>query len=421
VVFEAMHMRLHQRLAIKVLRPDVPEFHEVLARFEREARATAQLRSIHTARIVDVDMLPQGLPYIVMEFLEGDDLENLLSARSSASADEPMSIDEAADVVMQVADVMGEAHTHGIVHRDLKPANLFVCHVGGRRLVKVLDFGISKFEEEGGARLTQADAYFGTPCYAAPEQLRDAGSADARSDIWSLGIILFELLTGRPPFEGTSTAVIAKVMTDPVPWPIDLRPEVPRDLARIVMRALDRDPARRFQSMRELADAVAPFAPTERASAVVAEAQRSRGRLGEILVADGLIKPADLARALDEQRRRGELLGRVLLDLKLVSHADLLAALAKQQGVATSPQSGSRPLSRDTDTVIGAPKADKTTAPRAGATSRRWIALVTIIATIALPIGVLVGVGMARRAAQAHPTATQGGTEGASATPAQPP
>jgi serine/threonine protein kinase len=390
-VFEAQHLRLRQRLAIKVLRPDVPDFHEVLTRFEREARATAQLRSVHTARIVDVDMLPQGLPYIVMEFLEGHDVETALAAGA-------MPIDAAADVVSQVADVMEEAHALGIVHRDLKPANLFMCRVGGRRIVKVLDFGISKFEEEGSARLTQADAYFGTPCYTAPEQLRDAGSADARSDVWSLGIILFELLAGRPPFEGTSTSVIAKVMTDPVPWPIDLRPDVPRELARVVMRALDRDPNQRFQTMREFAAAVAPFAPSERASTVVAEAQRSRGRLGEILVADGLVTAQDLERALDEQRRTGQLLGRVLLELKLVSHADLLAALAKQQGVSTSPLP-ERTHARDADTKITAPK---TRAPRS---RRRWI---TLAVAVGLPLAILAGIGIgaaARRAARPAPAA----------------
>jgi len=389
-VFEAQHLRLHQRLAIKVLRPDVADFHQVLARFEREARATAQLRSVHTARIVDVDTLPQGLPYIVMEFLEGHDLETTLASG-------PMPIAAAADVVSQVADVMEEAHALGIVHRDLKPANLFMCNVGGRRIVKVLDFGISKFEEEGSARLTQADAYFGTPCYTAPEQLRDAGSADARSDVWSLGIILFELLAGRPPFDGTSTSVIAKVMTDPVPWPMDLRPDVPRELARVVMRALERDPKQRFQSMREFAAAVAPFAPSERAATVVAEAQRSRGRLGEILVADGLVAAQDLERALDEQRRTGQLLGRVLLDLKLVSHADLLAALAKQQGVSTSPLP-ERTHVRDADTQITAPKSRPLHA------TRRWIVL---LVAVGLPLGILAGVGIgaaAHRAARPAPT-----------------
>ena len=274
VVYEALHLRLNQRLAIKVLRPNIPEFEEVLARFEREARATVQLRSIHSARVVDVDTLADGLPYIVMEFLEGLNLEKTLETTG------PMSIEDAADIVIQVTDVMAEAHSLGIVHRDLKPSNLFVCHVGDRRLIKVLDFGISKIENEMGARITQADSYFGTPCYAAPEQLRAAAEADARSDVWSLGIILFELLTGRPPFVGNPTAVIAKVMTDPVPWPLNLRPDIPRELARIILRALSRHPSQRYQSMRDLAAALVAFAPAQTAASVV-EAQRTRGRLGE--------------------------------------------------------------------------------------------------------------------------------------------
>jgi serine/threonine-protein kinase len=395
VVFEAVHLRLHQRLAIKILRPDVPEFDDVLARFEREARATAQLRSIHTARIVDVDTLPTGLPYIVMEYLEGNDLETILEGhRTGEPGSFPFAIEEVADLVMQVADVMGEAHSIGIVHRDLKPANIFVCQVGGRPLVKVLDFGISRFEQEGHARLTLADSYFGTPCYAAPEQLRDAASADARSDVWSLGIILFELLTGRPPFEGTSTAVIAKVMTDPVPWPVELRPDLPRELARVILRALDRDPAKRFQSMSELAAALSPFAPEERASVALADVQRARGRLGEILVADGLLSAADLKRALDEQRRSGNLLGRVLLDLRLVSHADLLAALAKQQGVSTWPDAPSQPPGPKPH---ASPRA-KARAPRS--TRVPSVLVVALVAALGLSIGALAASNLGRHASR---------------------
>jgi serine/threonine-protein kinase len=328
VVYEAMHLRLRQRLAIKVLRPDVSDVQEVLARFEREGRATAQLRSIHAARVIDVDTLPNGPPYIVMEFLDGLDLEAELKTVGAVP------VEEAVDIVLQVAAAMAEAHALGIVHRDLKPSNLFVCRVGDRRLVKVLDFGISKIE--GDPRITASDQYFGTPCYAAPEQLRAASAADARSDVWSLGVILFELLTGRTPFEGNATAVIVKVTADPVPSPSEIRPDLPRDLVRVVMRALQRDPQERFQSVGELADALEPMGPPQSAAAFVANTQRERGRLGEILVSDGLIRSSDLERALLEQRASGKLLGRVLLDMGLVARADLLAALAKQQGIAAT-------------------------------------------------------------------------------------
>jgi len=372
VVFEAKHLRLRQRLAIKVQRPDVPEFEQSLARFEREARATAQLRSIHAARVVDVDTLPDGLPYMVMEYLEGCDLDAHLSTRGA------LPVDQAVDVVLQVASAMQEAHGLGIVHRDLKPANLFMCHVGERMVVKVLDFGISKIQGDGDARITASHAYFGTPAYAAPEQIRDAAAADARSDVWSLGIILFELLTGRTPFVGNAAAVIAKVMTDPIPWPVDVRPDIPRDLARVVMHALRRDPYERFQTMRELAEALAPFGPARSAATLVADTHRGRGRLGEILVAERLLSQADLERALAEQRRTGQLLGRVLLDMGLVAHSDLLTALAKQQGIGepTDPAQGPR------DTV-------PPWLPRRAARRRRfWIAI-----AVGLPLGVLFGLG----------------------------
>jgi serine/threonine-protein kinase len=350
VVYEAMHIRLQQRLAIKVLRPGMPDFDEVLARFEREAWATAQLRSIHTARIIDVDMLPSGLPYIVMEYLEGADLDASLPVTGT------MPVERAVDIVLQVAEAMQEAHSLGIIHRDLKPSNIFLSQVGGRELVKVLDFGISKMEvnaDPATSRLTQAGQYFGTPCYAAPEQLRSADEADKRSDIWSLGIVLYELLIGNPPFVGTTTSVIARVMTDVIRPPADIRPDLPAGLSLAVMGALRRDPAERFQGMRELSVALAPFGPTEKIASA-AEGQRPRGRLGEILVADGLLTEESLKRALDEQRVSGKLLGRVLLDMGLVAHADLLTALAKQQGIAMAPtpvEAGVERTSRRADTV----------------------------------------------------------------------
>jgi eukaryotic-like serine/threonine-protein kinase len=372
VVYEAMHVRLRQRLAIKVLRPEAGEKGEVLARFAREARITAQLRSIHSARVIDVDHLPNGLPYIVLEYLEGCDLEDELLAKGA------LPVAEAVDIVIQVADAMKEAHDLGIVHRDLKPANLFVCRAGPRRIMKILDFGISRVETEE-ARITLATSYVGTPHYAAPEQLRDASSADARSDVWSLGVVLFELLTGVAPFNGSGHEVIARVMVDPVPSPCDQRPDLPPELGRVVLRALQRDPALRYQSMTELSTALAPFGPAERAADTVADLQRARGRLGEILVADGLIAASDLERALAEQARTGRMLGRVLLDLGLVAHADLLAALAKQQGLAGGPApvaaGGARGAPLALPVSKGAPRSGWRKLRRPGA----WLAVAAVL------------------------------------------
>jgi serine/threonine-protein kinase len=394
IVFEARHPRLHQRLAIKVLRPDVQEFDEVMARFEREARATSRLRSAHTARVVDVDALPNGLPYIVMEFLDGQDLDAALRASG------PMPVEVAVDVVLQVAEAMQEAHGLGIVHRDLKPANIFVCKADPRPVVKVLDYGVSRNEDDLGSRITQPDAYFGTPCYASPEQLRSAGEADPRSDVWSLGIILFELVTGRTPFVGSATSVIARVMTDPIPSPVDLRPDLPAALARVVLRALERDPAKRFQSMRAFAEALEPFGPIEK---LPSNAPGPRGRLGELLIADGLLTEKDLQRALEEQRHSGKLLGRVLLELGLVAHADLLAAVAMQQGIEVTASArsvravGSTPVA----TTRGALQS---AFPGARPTSKRIQALAW--AAVGLVLLALLGVAMAYRSSSAPANAS---------------
>ncbi len=398
VVFEATHPRLQQRLAIKVLRPDVQDFDEVMARFEREARATSRLRSAHTARVVDVDALPNGLPYIVMEFLDGQDLDEALRASG------PMPVELAVDVVLQVAEAMEEAHGLGIVHRDLKPANVFVCKADPRPVVKVLDYGVSKNEDDRASRITQPDAYFGTPCYASPEQLRSAGEADPRSDVWSLGIILFELLTGRTPFVGSATSVIARVMTDPIPSPADLRPELPDALVRVVLQALERDPTKRFQSMQTLAAALEPFGPAHKAPS---HAPAPRGRLGELLIADGLLTEEGLRRALDEQRHSGKLLGRVLLDLGLVAHADLLAAVATQQGIEIAASArGARATGAKSD---ASGNAGSMSAFQPGVRSNsKWV-WVLVCVSLAIGLAGLLGIAVTYRSSlgTANSPATQ--------------
>jgi serine/threonine-protein kinase len=387
VVYEALHLRLHQRLAIKVLRPDVPDFEEVLARFEREAQITARLKSIHAARVIDVDTMEGGLPYIVLEFLEGRDLQVELAAAGR------LPVADAIDMVLQVTEAMAEAHALGIVHRDLKPANLFVCRVHGRPVVKILDFGISRTQAPSAptdARLAAVNTYSGTPHYAAPEQLRGAAHADARGDVWSLGVVLFELLTGRRPFDGAPIEVVAQVLAAPIPWPLDARPDMPHELARVVMRALQRDPAQRFQTMRDLATALAPFGPVQTAAAAVADAQRGRGRLGEILVRDGLLTQPNLEQALAEQRRSGKMLGQVLLDMGFVAQSDLLTALAKQQGIVVRAANEiERERRRREAPTMFLERSPVAAQPRRGHRTT-WVAI-----AVGLPAGVLAAMGLA--------------------------
>jgi serine/threonine protein kinase len=252
-VFEASHRRLHQRVAIKLLAPEFVSDAELVARFEREGRAVARLRTKHVVRVMDVDATPEGLPYMVMEFLEGRDLDAELQARTQ------LPLGESVDIILQACAAMIEAHGMGIVHRDLKPANLFLAkeREGSDRVVKVLDFGISKVFGEA-TRLTTAGAVMGTVLYMSPEQVRAESNVDMRADIWSLGVILFELLAGRAPFEGSSPQIAAKIVSADPP---DLRTfaTVPEGAALAVRRMLERDRDRRFASVAEVVAALAPF------------------------------------------------------------------------------------------------------------------------------------------------------------------
>ena len=257
VVVAATHLQLEQLVALKFLLPSALLKPSAVGRFEREARAAVRLRSEHVARVIDVGTMEDGAPYIVMEYLEGRDL----GAR--VDEDGPLSVPEAVDYLLQTCEAVAEAHALGIIHRDLKPQNLFLTsRVDGKPLVKVLDFGISKVTQGADElSLTKTTDVVGSPNYMSPEQLRAARLADARSDIWALGAILYELLSGKVPFEAeTLTQLCAMVISDP-PRPLkDLRPDLPLDLIATIERCLDKDPARRFQNVGELADALEPFA-----------------------------------------------------------------------------------------------------------------------------------------------------------------
>ena len=261
VVFEATHLKLRQRVAVKMLLPDMLSHDIIVTRFEREARASGQLRNRHTVRVMDVDVTADGLPYMVMEYLEGHDLQTELDLR------ERLPLAEAAQYVLQACSAMIEAHQLGIVHRDLKPANLFLAlesasDASSARTVKVLDFGISKVQAEGDVKLTVAETVIGTAMYMSPEQIRSSGEVDARTDIWALGIILFELLAGRPPFLGSPTQLAAMIVSEDAPDVRTYAADVPAEISAIIRKALTRDPQMRFEDVTQLAWALAPYSPT---------------------------------------------------------------------------------------------------------------------------------------------------------------
>jgi serine/threonine-protein kinase len=256
IVYEGVHQRLGQRVAIKTLSPSHKSDREACLRFEREARAAAKLKSKYIAKVTDVDALPDGTPYMVMEYLDGRDLGAELAQRGR------LPIAEAVGFVLQACAAMAEAHGRGIIHRDLKPENLFLCDDTVPRTVKVLDFGISKIVDQDEARMTTTGATLGTPLYMSPEQIRAVRTIDARSDIWSLAVIAYEAIAGQPPFEGGgATAVVAAITADePVPLRKRCR-EVSQDLSDAVARALQKRPADRFADVTAFAAALRPFAP----------------------------------------------------------------------------------------------------------------------------------------------------------------
>ncbi|MBK6460727.1 MAG: protein kinase [Myxococcales bacterium] len=258
VVVAATHTDLGQRVALKFVLPHMLGGQSV-ERFFREARSTAQLKSEHITRVHDVGRLDSGAPYIVMELLEGTDL-SVLRKR----AGEPLAVPDAVEFVLQACEGLVEAHAAGIVHRDLKPQNLFVARkMNGAPLVKILDFGISKATGAaavGQMNLTDSATVLGSPLYMSPEQMRSARSVDARSDIWALGVILYELLAGKVPFDGeTVTELCLKVVIEKESPLAEHRPELPAGLAEIVHRCLAKDPNERFANVAALADALDPF------------------------------------------------------------------------------------------------------------------------------------------------------------------
>ncbi len=282
-VLRATHLHLNCTVALKVLHRQFAENDEVVARMIQEARAVAQLRSDHVARVLDAGHTVEKIPYIVMEYLEGEDLGALLQREG------PLKTVQAVGFLLQACEAVAEAHSRGIVHRDLKPENLFVTRrADGEPMIKVLDFGIAKRSatlSPRTTRLTNPAMALGSPHYMSPEQMRASAEVDARSDIWSLGAILFELLVGHPPFDGESLpSVCALVLSGETPSLRVNNPEISEELEALVHCCLRKDREDRYAHVAAMAWDLSRFGDHE--------ARDSASRIAKVLrISDPLAGP----------------------------------------------------------------------------------------------------------------------------------
>jgi len=272
VVLAAKHMQLGERVAIKLMLPGAVT-EENVGRFLREARAAIRIKSPHCVRVLDVAELANRTPYMVMEYLEGNDLSGILKERG------PLPPHVAVDWTLQACEAIAEAHALQIVHRDLKPSNLFLQRVStGHELVKVLDFGISKAgpSAEGEMVMTRTSVMMGSPLYMSPEQLISSKHVDARSDIWALGVILFELVTGAPPFNAETLPQLgALVLSGSAPLLHTRNANAPLELSQVVATCLQKSADDRFGNLADFATALAPLG--------TANARASAERIVQIL------------------------------------------------------------------------------------------------------------------------------------------
>jgi serine/threonine-protein kinase len=247
-VYRAFHLLVHKDFAVKVLNEELASHKKIAQRFFLEAQAAGRIGHPGILEVYDVGEDAAGRPFMVMELLRGEPLSAML-ARG------PLGVDEACWIAIEVLDVLAAAHGAGVVHRDVKPQNVFLVDVdGGKRSVKLLDFGIAKFmEHDGASAITRSGEIIGSPLYMAPEQAKGEAEIDARVDVWSVGAMLFEMLTGTAAHAAASpVAVLAKILTEPAPPPSSKREAVPREIDAIVTRALRIERAERFESARAM-------------------------------------------------------------------------------------------------------------------------------------------------------------------------
>lgn len=266
VVVAATHIYLGERVAIKFLLPEALKGANVGARFLREAKVAARLRSEHAARVHDVGTLGNGAPYLVMEYLEGSDLAAVVKSRG------PLSPGAAVELILQACEALADAHSIGIIHRDIKPANLFVTtRRDGTPAVKVIDFGISKITKgvDAGVGITKTAEMRGSLLFIPPEQMASPRDVDPRSDLWALGVTLYHLVTGTYPFVGeTALEICAKILRNEPTPPRLIRPDLPEELETVILRCLRKPLSARYADIAELAAALSQLAPVHARASV---------------------------------------------------------------------------------------------------------------------------------------------------------
>jgi serine/threonine protein kinase len=245
-VYEATHVRIGKKVAIKVLAKNYTEDREAMERFQQEAQIAGSIGHINICEVMDFGTTEDGLPYLVMEYLEGESLADLLKEH------EFFPLHVALGITVQILDALEEVHHRGIVHRDLKPENVFITNVKGHgKVVKLLDFGISKVMQvhAESLRLTKTGTMLGTPYYMSPEQVRGKKDIDFSTDIYSCGVILYEMITGRTPYSGANyNDVILSIVEDPFPDPRKIIPGLRSEIVRLLKRSMEKDPLKRFDS-----------------------------------------------------------------------------------------------------------------------------------------------------------------------------
>jgi serine/threonine protein kinase len=268
-VYRGKHVLMDKTVAIKVLRPSLAGDDVIVARFSREAKAASRISHPHAVTVTDFGEAESGVVFLVMEYLDGRTLKDIIRSEG------PMPLRRAVEITRQVSGALDAAHQQGVVHRDLKSDNIMLSQTNGGDWAKVLDFGIAKIQQPEGARdhdITAPNLVIGTPQYMSPEQCSQTGPIDARSDVYSLGVIIYEMLSGRVPFTGESpTVIMMKQVQDPPPSILDARPDLPASVDRLIERALAKQPADRFQTAGELAAVLSKAADEigAQASAVV--------------------------------------------------------------------------------------------------------------------------------------------------------